>query len=132
MLNLLPLADFTFPPTAVKAAVNYITQPYYFITLAAIAFVLMFVLYKWWTKPAVAGPLFGLFLLGYFGSMGDANFRSIVAKPDNVPITIMVISVTRPPQRYMNFSSVCRTPTLASRKVARNGATRKLAKTSRA
>src|SRR6266550_3804729 len=34
-----------------------------------------------------------LFLLGYFGSMADPNYRSIVAKPDNVPISMMVISV---------------------------------------
>jgi hypothetical protein len=37
--------------------------------------------------------IFGVFMLGYFGSMGDPNFRAIVAKPDNVPITIMVITV---------------------------------------
>ena len=34
------------------------------------------------------GLRFALFILAYFGSMGDANFRSIVAKPDNVPIVI--------------------------------------------
>ncbi|MGH7176625.1 MAG: hypothetical protein ACREJC_04530, partial [Tepidisphaeraceae bacterium] len=51
------------------------------------------VLYRLWTRPGVFWVIFGLFVLGYFGSMGDANFRSIVAKPDNVPITIMVISV---------------------------------------
>src|SRR5918999_302909 len=44
---------------------------------------------NWLTQPT----LFVLFLLGYFGSMTDPDFRSIVAKPDNVPITIMVISV---------------------------------------
>ena len=37
--------------------------------------------------------LFILFCVFYFGSIADPNFRSIVAKPDNVPITIMVISV---------------------------------------
>ncbi len=78
---------------SLKAAVNYLTQPYFFITISFVIFVLMFVLYKWWTKPAVALGLFCLFILGYFGSMGDVDFRSIVAKPDNVPITIMVISV---------------------------------------
>jgi hypothetical protein len=76
-----------------KHFVNALTQPYYFITLATIAFVLMFVLYRWWTKPAVFAVMFGLFLLFYFGSMAEPNFRSIVAKPDNVPITIMVITV---------------------------------------
>src|SRR4051812_5513048 len=77
----------------VKHAVNAATQPYWFLTITFTVFLLMLVLYKWWTKPVVFGAIFGLFLLGYFGSMGDANFRSIVAKPDNVPITIMVVSV---------------------------------------
>jgi len=63
------------------------------MVISMTVFALMFVLYKWWTKPAVFAGIFGLFILGYFGSMGDANFRSIVAKPDNVPITIMVITV---------------------------------------
>ena len=78
---------------SVKHAVNYLTAPYYFITLSFIVFALMFVLYKWWTKPAVFAVIFIGFLAFYFGSMADPNYRSIVAKPDNVPITIMVISV---------------------------------------
>src|SRR4051794_9951223 len=76
-----------------KHFVNAMTQPAPFMLISITVFALMFVLYKWWTKPLVAGALFALFILAYFGSMGDANFRSIVAKPDNVPITIMVISV---------------------------------------
>src|SRR5215212_3265456 len=83
----------TFPPEAVKHAVNAATRPEYFITISIAVFVLMFVAYKWWTKPVVAGILFALFVIFYFGSIADANFRSIVAKPDNVPITIMVVSV---------------------------------------
>jgi hypothetical protein len=77
----------------VKHFINLLTAPSYFLTLCTLGFVLMFVLYKWWTKPGVATVLFVLFILGYFGSMADDNFRSIVAKPDNVPITIMLISV---------------------------------------
>ncbi|HVT87926.1 MAG TPA: hypothetical protein VHD56_03660 [Tepidisphaeraceae bacterium] len=87
------LAAFTFPPEPVKEAVNFLTKPYFFITIATIIFALMFVLYKWWTRPIIAGSLFILFCVAYFGSIGDANFASIVGKPDNVPITIMVISV---------------------------------------
>jgi hypothetical protein len=41
----------------------------------------------------VFGVIFTLFCLFYFGSIADPNFKSIVAKPDNVPITIMVLSV---------------------------------------
>lgn len=78
---------------SVKHFVNLLTAPSYFLTLCTIGFVLMFVAYKWWTRPAVFWVLFGLFIVGYFGSMADENFRSIVAKPDNVPITIMLISV---------------------------------------
>ncbi|HEX8525175.1 MAG TPA: hypothetical protein VF669_23190 [Tepidisphaeraceae bacterium] len=92
-MNSLLVAAITFPPEAVKNAINAITKPEYFISLSILIFVLMFVLYRWWTKPVVAGTLFVLFLVFYFGSIADRNFRSIVAKPDNVPITIMVISV---------------------------------------
>jgi hypothetical protein len=77
----------------IKAFVNWLTQPWLFLTLSTAVFVVMMVGYRIWTRPLVAGVLFALFIVGYFGSMGDANFRSIVAKPDNVPITIMVISV---------------------------------------
>jgi hypothetical protein len=92
--NLLAAASgFTFPPEAVKHLINQITAPSIFLTICSIVFVLMFVLYKWWTKPLVAGIGFALFIVAYFGSMGDANFRSIVAKPDNVPITMMVLGV---------------------------------------
>src|SRR5438552_6399661 len=78
---------------ALKHGVNALTKPAPFMIIAMTVFALMFILYKWWTRPAVFGLIFGLFILGYFGSMGDENFRSIVAKPDNVPITIMVISI---------------------------------------
>jgi hypothetical protein len=77
----------------IKHFVNLITKPAPFITLSIVIFVLMIVLYKLWTRPVIFGVIFGAFIIGYFGSMGDPNFRSIVAKPDNVPITIMVISV---------------------------------------
>jgi hypothetical protein len=82
-----------FPPESVQHFVNAATKPYWFISLACLVFGLMFVLYKWWTKPAVFAGIFLLFCAFYFGSISEPNFRSIVAKPDNVPITIMVVSV---------------------------------------
>jgi hypothetical protein len=90
LTTLLAAADFW---SAVKHGVNAATKPEWFISLACLMFVLMFVLYKWWTKPLVFTVIFLGFLAAYFGSMADPNYRSIVAKPDNVPITIMVISV---------------------------------------
>ena len=93
LLNILAAAGERSIFDPFKEFVNWLTQPALFLTLTTLLFVLMFVLYRWWTKPVVATVLFVLFIVGYFGSIGDPNFRSIVAKPDNVPITIMVISV---------------------------------------
>ena len=94
ILSLLAAASgFTFPPESVKDFINWLTQPYWFITLSTLIFVLMLVLYKVWTKPVVFWTIFVLFCVGYFGSTADPDFKSIVAKPDNVPITIMVLSV---------------------------------------
>src|SRR4051794_39464033 len=76
-----------------RGFVNAICRPQIFISLSTIVFVLMLVLYKKWTKPKVAGILFLLFLVFYFGSLAEPNYRLIIIKPDNVPITIMVISV---------------------------------------
>src|SRR5438093_427835 len=87
------LLAVTFPPEFIKHLVDAITRPQYFISLCILIFALMFVLYKHWTKPAVFGAIFALFCIFYFGSTADENFRAIVAKPDNVPITIMVVSV---------------------------------------
>ena len=78
---------------SVKSGVNWLTQPSLFLSLSTLVFVLMLVGYRVWTRPAIAMTLFALFLVGYFGSIADPNFRSIVAKPDNVPITMMVIGV---------------------------------------
>src|SRR5688500_4195603 len=76
-----------------KHAVNELTKPAIFLTLCTVVFILMFVLYKWWTKPVIALVLFVGFCVFYFGSIADPNYRAIVSKPDNVPISIMVITV---------------------------------------
>ena len=74
-------------------AANFLTQPAYFVTLSIIVFALMLGAYKVWTKPIIAAPLLVLFCAFYFGSMANADYRATVTKPDNVPITIMVLSV---------------------------------------
>jgi hypothetical protein len=84
---------FTFPPEPVKDFINWLTQPSLFLTLSTLIFVLMLVLYKVWTRPLIFWAIFGIFCIFYFGSVADPDFKSIVAKPDNVPITIMVLSV---------------------------------------
>src|SRR5947208_16751186 len=72
---------------------NLLSQPSYCVTLATIVFVLMLVAYKFWTRPALAALLLVGFCAFYFGSMANKDYRATVTKPDNVPITIMVLSV---------------------------------------
>src|SRR5688572_24458061 len=95
MLNSLSnlMLAMTFPPDWMKDFINAATKPYWFISISMLVFVLMFVAYKWWTRPVIFTIIFVGFCLFYFGSIADPNFKSIVAKPDNVPITMMVISV---------------------------------------
>ncbi|MBC8108057.1 MAG: hypothetical protein H7Z14_15835 [Anaerolineae bacterium] len=87
------LLAISFPPEWVKDLVNAASKPEWFITLSIAVFILMFVAYKWWTKPIIFTIIFVGFCIFYFGSTSDPNFKSIVAKPDNVPITMMVLSV---------------------------------------
>ena len=93
IIPIVAAGGFTFPPEPVKDLINALTKPEYFLTICTIVFLLMLVLYRWWTKPAAFAGIFALFVIFYFGSIADENFKSIVAKPDNVPITIMVVSV---------------------------------------
>src|SRR5687767_4838258 len=95
MTSILAAANggFTFPPEPIKDLINAATKAEYFISISILVFVVMFVAYKWWTKPPIALGLFILFCIFYFGSIADPDFKAIVAKPDNVPITIMVVSV---------------------------------------
>src|SRR4029450_2005864 len=76
-----------------QAFVNWLCQPQYFLTLSTLAFVAMLVFYRQWTKPLIFTAGFGLFLLFSFGSLAAPDFRSIIVKPDNVPISMMVITV---------------------------------------
>src|SRR3972149_3721862 len=72
-----------------KASVPELSLSFFFLPL----FVLMIVYYRQWTRPGVAGMLLLVFCAVYFGSMFiDTNYRAIVAKPDNVPITMMLLS----------------------------------------
>ena len=73
----------------IRNAINVLAYPYWSFTLSIVAFFLMLRSKRLWTKTGglvllAVGTLF--FIL----SLLDPNFRSIVAKPDNVPIVMMV------------------------------------------
>ena len=77
---------------ASKDLINALSVPQFSLPVLAIAFVLMLVTYRTWTRPAVFVVLAGIFCLVYFGSMAiDENYLKILRKPDNVPITMMLL-----------------------------------------
>jgi cytochrome b/b6/petD-like protein len=76
----------------IKRIVNTLSYPYWSFSLVLVAFYLMMRSKRLWTKKG------GLILLAvgtvfFILSLFDPNFRSIVAKPDNVPIVMMVFLV---------------------------------------
>ena len=75
-----------------KDAIDFLSDPKWSFTISLIAFGLMLWSRALWTKRGglIALAVGVVFLLL---SMLDEDFFSVVAKPDNVPITIMVLSV---------------------------------------
>jgi Cytochrome b(C-terminal)/b6/petD len=76
----------------IRHAINVIALPQFSFTLSVVLFILMLRAKRLWTKRG------GLILLAvgvayFLVSLLDPNFRSIVAKPDNVPIVMMVFLV---------------------------------------
>ncbi len=86
------------PPTLavidqIRGAINWLCRPAMLLTLVTLAFFGLILGYRHWTRPRIFWPAMMLFALAYFASLLDPNFRAIVLKPDNVPITLMIFSV---------------------------------------
>jgi hypothetical protein len=77
---------------ALKHAINAVTAPAYFISIAAILFLLS-MRYKGFWKPKVALVLGILGVVFLSVSLLDPNFALIVKKPDNIPIVAMLFLV---------------------------------------
>jgi len=74
-----------------KDFVNHWSVPQYSLPLFCIVMVAAFFGYRKWTKPAIFWPLMGLFTIVYFGFIPlDDSYASILKKPDNVPISMMI------------------------------------------
>ncbi|MFT7538950.1 MAG: hypothetical protein ACI9F2_001104 [Lysobacterales bacterium] len=89
----------------IKQVINQLTAPQISFTFILLTFFFIFPptdalyklnkklgIHKLWTNTGAKFMLGGLFLFFVFG-MTDANFRSIVAKPDNVPIIALLFLV---------------------------------------
>lgn len=80
-------------PQAVRNAIDSVANPISYTLLSVVGFVAMLYWRKPLTQPQVAwGILMASFLIGGWW-VTDDNFRSIVAKEDNVPITMLIYSV---------------------------------------
>ena len=77
----------------IKELINRISQPAPFFILSCVALAIFLVGYRFFTKPIVAWFFSFLFVLFYVASAFVHDFYLIISKPDNVPITIMMISV---------------------------------------
>ena len=80
-------------PDALRVGIDALMGPITYTTLSLAAFAALIVFRRTFTKPAVAWGLLNLSLLFGGLAMTDVNFRSIVAKEDNVPITLLIYSV---------------------------------------
>jgi len=67
--------------------------PILYTLLSVVAFIVVLRYRKFLTEPAVAWAGLNLSLLVFGWSMTDDNFRSIMIKADNVPITLLIYSV---------------------------------------
>jgi hypothetical protein len=77
---------------ALKGLVNYFSFPSWSFTIVTVAFLAALFWRRLWTKAGGLAMLVAVTL--YFAvSMLDENFRLVVAKPDNVPIVMMVYFV---------------------------------------
>ncbi|GMU21341.1 MAG: hypothetical protein AMXMBFR13_14340 [Phycisphaerae bacterium] len=77
----------------VRDYVNWLLGPERMLFFSVMLMVLGMVYYRQWTQPWFIGLLGIVFALIYFGSAADPNFREIISKPDNVPITLMIFLV---------------------------------------
>jgi len=76
----------------VKGFINWISAPYYFVSLSIL---LIWAMLRWkgWVKPKVFTAIFLAFAAFYIISTADPNFRLIVVKADNIPIAGMLFLV---------------------------------------
>jgi hypothetical protein len=86
-------AGFRQTTTNIMGAAGGQAGPILYTTLSVIGFVLFLYFRKTLTQPAVAWFILNLSLLVGGWSMTDVEFRKIITKEDNVPITMLIYSV---------------------------------------
>ncbi len=83
-------AEMLSLPEAFREAVNQSTGPVIYSAGTTIVLVILFLFRSFFVIPAVAWTIWNLMWLFLGLSMTDRDFYEIVAKPDNVPIVMLV------------------------------------------
>jgi hypothetical protein len=77
-------------PLSIREAINQSTGPITYSVGTTVALIVLFIFRASFVKPVVAWSVWNLMWLFLGLSMTDSNFYAIVAKPDNVPIVMLV------------------------------------------
>jgi hypothetical protein len=77
-------------PQSARTLVNALSGPVLYTLGTTALFAILFIFRKFFVQPMVAWTILNLAFLLMGLSMADANFASIVMKPDNVPIVGLV------------------------------------------
>ncbi len=78
---------------ALREFIDSLTGPVTYTMVSIVAFALLLYFRKFFVQPDVAWTILQLSLLAGGWAMTDPNFREIVAKEDNVPISMLIYSV---------------------------------------
>jgi hypothetical protein len=81
-------------PDFARRGVDALMGPITYTTLTVVAFIAVFLWRRFFTRPAVAWAILNLSLIGAGWAMTDRNFQQIILKPDNVPIPLLIYSVS--------------------------------------
>jgi Cytochrome b(C-terminal)/b6/petD len=90
---LLPTGKRLVIPESVTHGIDAATNAVSYFVLSTVAFILLIVFRKQLTHPITAWAFLNLVLLAFGWSLTNPDFRSIVAKEDNVPIVMMIATV---------------------------------------
>lgn len=91
LYTLLASAEQSGLSDLVKTKLNEWSYPQYFVTATVVLLVIGLLAYRQWTKPRVTAALTLAFVAFYAWSATDLDFFKIITKPDNIPISLMLI-----------------------------------------
>jgi hypothetical protein len=80
-------------PAWMREFIDKLMGPVVYTTLSVVGFAVLLVWRRFFVQPMVALAMLNLSFLFGGWSMTDPNFRAIVAKEDNVPISMLIYSV---------------------------------------